>query len=99
MDTPLAHAAGMPVGACPDNDNLPYSDRCIRFFAGGPDSAARGQIDSSLAIMPRAPSAMELIFAAPVCPENDKAPSSERCLAFLKSRTEIGMRQRPGALD
>jgi hypothetical protein len=42
---------------------------------------------------------MELIFAAPVCPENDKIPSSERCLAFLKGRTEPGVRPRIGAPD
>jgi hypothetical protein len=97
-EVPLA-TAGMPVGACPDKDNLPYSDRCIQFFAGGPDSAARGQIESSLAVMPRAPSAMELIFAAPVCAANDKLPSSERCLAFLKGSIEPSLHRHVGASD
>ena len=76
-----APAAEMPLrsAACPDNDNVPYSEACLEYLNAKP--APRPQVVASMA-MP-----------AP-CPASDHLPYSPGCIAFMKGATEIGMRWR-----
>jgi hypothetical protein len=69
------------AAACPENDNLPYSQDCLVFMDGGGTSALRLRNSA-----PAAPSSYRrdasLTAGAP-CPTNDNVPYGANCVAFL----------------
>ena len=85
IEAPAAKASSpAAAAACPDNDTLPYSARCLDFLNVPKEPVPRLQVTAVLA--PPAPPAP--------CPDNDRVPYSASCIAFLKGATETGMRWR-----
>jgi hypothetical protein len=83
VDAPgAANAASLAAAAgCPDNDTMPYGERCAAFL----------NISTAPAARPHA--ANKTAQPAP-CPDSDRVPYSASCIAFLKGATETGMRWR-----
>jgi hypothetical protein len=92
-------AASAPAEACPENDDVPYTMRCLAFLKGSAESGPHWQADTvaDAAPAPHPPESVEVASAdptGPACPSNDNVPYSARCLVFLKGATESGMRWR-----
>jgi hypothetical protein len=54
-----ATSEGQPMGACPQNESVPFSAECMAFIQGGLDAGTRPQLnaaDSALADSPELPS-------------------------------------------
>ena len=93
-------AAVAAAAACPDNDTVPYSARCLEFLKGASVSGTSWQANEPAATVPTdAPRHTEVASLVPgaACPHNDNVPYSAGCLAFLKGATETGMRWRVSA--
>ena len=69
------------AAACPDNDTMPYSKRCLDYLNVPTEAAPRLTVTAVLT--PPAP-----------CPDTDRVPYSASCIAFLTGATETGMRWR-----
>src|SRR5262245_10402500 len=76
IDAPAAATLATAAG-CPDNDTMPYGDRCLAVL--------------NLTGRPRLPAVVSPAAASP-CPDTDQVPYPAGCVAFLKGATETGMR-------
>ena len=87
IDAPAAAEAPLlaAAAACPENDTLPYGERCLDFLNVPPEFSPRPRV---VTVVREAP------VGASACPDNDRMPYSPRCIAFLKGATETGMRWR-----
>jgi hypothetical protein len=62
------------AAACPENDTLPYSSRCLEFL----------NVPTEVTPRVRAVLWTKKDVQPEPCPDNDKVPYSASCIAFLK---------------
>jgi hypothetical protein len=89
IETPPGAAFIASVGAaCPDNDNVPYSARCLAFLTGATEIGMRWRIraEERPTVM-HAEESTTSLTSPTVCPANDTVPYNARCLAFLTGRS------------
>ena len=80
--TPAEAALRDAAGACPNNDSMPYTARCLTFVGSKhtPDWAERISLaQSRIAASTNA----EAIASGSECPDNDNKPYPPACIQFL----------------
>ena len=99
-DPALARSTELPGPACPaNNENVPYSARCLAYLKGATeigmrwqikaDEPARGGLGAARLTITERPRADEFAAIGTACPSNDTRPYNIRCLAFLQGSPAI----------
>ena len=76
--TPAEMALRIAVAACPDNDNVPYTPRCLAFLGSGDAPSRGGRISLAETPRPAGP-----LASGSQCPDNDNKPYPPDCVRFL----------------
>jgi hypothetical protein len=74
--------------ACPDNENMPYTARCLAFLQGSAPAETRGWPNAAERVLTDQHSAAEnaeltSVSPRPACADNDTVPYTASCIAFM----------------
>jgi hypothetical protein len=86
--TPTELDALAAARACPDNENMPYTTRCLAFLQGSAAAETRGGPNAPKRVLTEQPAAannaeLTSVSPRPACADNDSTPYSASCIAFM----------------